>query len=73
MKKSKNVQFSVLNSDVTVQLQPKRRGIYWNYQDVPFNYGPFKDDNQAINDAKLYSQYGTTSNVFLTTQGRRRR
>ena len=47
MKKSKKVQFNVLKQDITVELQPKRRGIYWHYQDVPFNYGPFKSDDQA--------------------------
>ena len=73
MKKSKKVQFNVLKQDVTVELQQKRRGIYWNYTETPFKYGPFKDDNQAINDAKLYSQYGTTNKTFLTNKGRARR
>ena len=73
MKKSKKVQFNVLKQDVTVELQPKRRGIYWHYQNVPFNYGPFKNDDQAINDAKLYSQYGTTSKTLLAPTNRRRR
>ena len=73
MKKSKKVQFNVLKQDVTVELQQKRRGIYWHYQDVPFNYGPFKNDDQAINDAKLYSQYGRTSNTLLAPTNRRRR
>ena len=73
MKKSKKVQFNVLKQDITVELQPKRRGIYWHYQDVPFNYGPFKNDDQAIQDAKLYSQYGTTSKTMLSPINRRRR
>jgi hypothetical protein len=73
MKRTKKVQFNVLKQDVTVELQPKRRGVYWNYSDVPFNYGPFKSDDQAINDAKLYSQYGTTNKTLLTTRGRARR
>jgi hypothetical protein len=73
MKKSKKVQFNVLKQDITVELQPKRRGIYWHYMDVPFNYGPFKTDDQAINDAKLYSQYGTTSKTLLAPNIRRRR
>ena len=72
MKKSKKVQFNVLKQDVTVELQPKRRGIYWHYMNVPFNYGPFKTDDQAINDAKLYSQYGTTSKTLLAPTRRRR-
>lgn len=64
-KSTKKVQFSVVNQDIVIELQPKRRGVYWHYQDVPFNYGPFKSDNQAINDAKLYSTYGTTSKQLL--------
>lgn len=67
MKKApKKVQFNVLKQDIYVELQSRRRGIYWHYQDVPFNYGPFKSDDQAINDAKLYSQYGTTSRQLLS-------
>ena len=67
MKKTpKKVQFNVLKQDIYVELQSRRRGIYWHYQDVPFNYGPFKSDDQAINDAKLYSQYGTTSKQLLS-------
>ena len=54
MKRTKKVQFNVLKQDVTVELQPKRRGVYWNYSDVPFNYGPFKSDDQAINDANHF-------------------
>jgi len=62
---TQKVQFNVLRQDIIVELQPKRRGIYWHYQDVPFNYGPFKSNDQAINDAKLYSTYGTTSKKLL--------
>ena len=69
-KSTKKVQFSVVNQDIVIELQPKRRGIYWHYQDVPFNYGPFKTDDQAINDAKLYSQYGTTNKSILKVGGR---
>ena len=62
---TQKVQFNVLRQDIIVELQPKRRGIYWHNQDVPFNYGPFKSNDQAINDAKLYSTYGTTSKKLL--------
>tara|TARA_B100000686_G_scaffold136234_1_gene143501 strand:- start:1369 stop:1746 length:378 start_codon:yes stop_codon:yes gene_type:complete len=64
-KSNKKVQFNAANQDIVIELQPKRRGVYWHYQDVPLNYGPFKSDNQAINDAKLYSTYGTTSKQLL--------
>ncbi len=64
-KSTKKVQFSVVNQDIVIELKPKRRGIYWHYQDVPQSYGPFKTDDQAINDAKLYSQYGTTNKSIL--------
>jgi len=70
-RKSKKVQFNVVNQDIVIELQPKRKGIYWHYQDVPFNYGPFRSDDQAINDAKLYSQYGTTSKNILKVGNRR--
>ncbi len=70
-RKSKKVQFNVVNQDIVIELQPKRKGIYWHYQDVPFNYGPFRSDDQAINDAKLYSQYGTTSKHILKVGNRR--
>lgn len=62
---TQKVQFNVLRQDIVVELQPKRRGVYWHYQDVPFNYGPFNSNDQAINDAKLYSTYGTTSKKLL--------
>jgi len=61
----KKVQFTVLTQDVIVQLKQKRKGVYWSFNDVPQSYGPFRSDEQAINDAKLYSQYGTTSKALL--------
>ncbi len=64
-KSSKKVQFNVLNQDILIELRPKRKGVYWHYRDVPYNYGPFRTEDQAINDAKLYSQYGTTSKDLL--------
>ena len=62
---TQKVQFNVLRQDIVVELQPKRRGIYWHYEDVPTLYGPFKSNDQAINDAKLYTTYGTTSKKLL--------
>ena len=64
-KSSKKVQFSVLNQDIIVELRPKRKGVYWQYKTVPQSYGLFRTEDQAINDAKLYSQYGTTSKDLL--------
>ncbi len=61
----KKVQFTVLNQDILVELQPKRKGVYWSFTDVPQSYGPFRSEDHAINDAKLYSQYGTTSKQLL--------
>ena len=74
MTQSKKVQFQIRKQDVTIELLDGRhRGIYWTYPDTLLKAGPFKSEASAIEDAKLYSQYGTTSKVFLTTQGRRRR
>tara|TARA_B100000287_G_scaffold203020_1_gene191691 strand:- start:1873 stop:2079 length:207 start_codon:yes stop_codon:yes gene_type:complete len=64
-KSPKKVQFTVLNQDILVELQPKRKGVYWSFTDVPQSYGPFRSEDHAINDAKLYSQYGTTSKQLL--------
>jgi hypothetical protein len=64
-KSLKKVQFTVLNQDILVELQPKRKGVYWSFTDVPQSYGPFRSEDHAINDAKLYSQYGTTSKQLL--------
>ena len=65
MARSKKVQFTALKRDIIVELQPRRKGVFWNYADTPNRYGPFKNDQQAIQDAKLYSQYGTTSKHHL--------
>ncbi len=64
-KSPKKVQFTVLNQDILVELRPKRKGVYWSFNDVPQSYGPFRNEDHAINDAKLYSQYGTTSKQLL--------
>ncbi len=70
-KSPKKVQFSVLNQDIIVELNQKRKGVYWQYKTVPQSYGPFRSEDQAINDAKLYSQYGTTSKTLLKNPTRR--
>ena len=64
-KSPKKVQFNVLNQYILVELNQKRKGVYWHYSTVPQSYGPFRSEDQAINDAKLYSQYGTTSKSVL--------
>ena len=65
MARSKKVQFQALKRDIIVELQPRRKGVFWNYADTPNRYGPFKNDQQAIQDAKLYSQYCTTNKTLL--------
>ena len=54
MAKTKKVQFQALKRDIIVELNPRRKGVFWNYADSPMKYGPFKNDQQAIQDAKLY-------------------
>ena len=51
---------NALNKELTIHLSKKR-----NYDGVDMSYGPFRSDQQAINDAKLYSQYGTTSKAHI--------
>jgi hypothetical protein len=59
---------TALDQELTINVFKKRKGIYWSYDGVEdLSYGPFNNDQQAINDAKLYSQYGTTSKHLLTT------
>ena len=65
MARTKKVQFQALKRDIIVELNPRRKGVFWNYADSPMKYGPFKNDQQAIQDAKLYSQYGTTNKTLL--------
>ena len=66
MTQSKKVQFQIRKQDVTIELfDGKHRGIYWTYPDTLLKAGPFKSDATAIEDAKLYSQYGTTSKHYL--------
>ena len=66
MTQSKKVQFQIRKQDVTIELLDGRhRGIYWTYPDTLLKAGPFKSEASAIEDAKLYSQYGTTSKSLL--------
>lgn len=55
---------NVLNKEVTIEVQKRKKGVFWAYvqnEEVasPF-YGPFKDENTARMDAKLYSEKGST-------------
>ena len=65
MTQSKKVQFQIRKQDVTIELSDRRKGIYWSYPDTLLTAGPFKSEATAIEDAKLYSQYGTTSKHLL--------
>ena len=64
MTQSKKVQFQIRKQDVTIEISDRRKGVYWSYPDSPTS-GPFKSEATAIEDAKLYSQYGTTSKHLL--------
>ena len=72
MTQSKKVQFhdNVHNKDIIIELKSKRKGTYWSYDTVPFAYGPFKNENQAMQDAKLFSTYGTTCKTLLKVGSR---
>ena len=64
---SKKVQFQIRKQDVTIDLHYANdydTGVFWSYPDSPTS-GPFKSEATAIEDAKLYSQYGTTSKHHL--------
>tara|TARA_B100001029_G_scaffold9585_1_gene6658 strand:- start:997 stop:1248 length:252 start_codon:yes stop_codon:yes gene_type:complete len=65
MTQSKKVQFQIRKQDVTVELSEQRKGVYWSYPDTLLTAGPFKNETTAIEDAKLYSQYGTTTKTLL--------
>ena len=65
MTQSKKVQFQVRKQDVIVELRDSKKGVYWSYPDTITQSGPFKDERIAIEDAKLYSTYGTTSKQLL--------
>ena len=66
MTQSKKVQFQIRKQDVTIELlDGNHRGVYWTYPDTLLKAGPFKSEATAIEDAKLYSTYGTTSKSLL--------
>ena len=65
MTQSKKVQFQVRKQDVIVELRDSKKGTYWSYPDTLLNAGPFNNERIAIEDAKLYSTYGTTSKQLL--------
>ena len=65
MTQSKKVQFQIRKQDVIVELSQQRKGVYWSYPDTLLTAGPFKSEATAIEDANLYSQYGTTSKHHL--------
>ena len=65
MTQSKKVQFQVRKQDVIVELRDSKKGVYWSYPDTLLNAGPFNNERIAIEDAKLYSTYGTTSKQLL--------
>ena len=67
MTQSKKVQFQVRTQDVIVELRDSKKGVYWSYPDTITQSGPFNNERIAIEDAKLYSTYGTTSKQLLKT------
>ena len=56
---------NALDKEVTIDVFKNKKGIYWAYEGVNQKYGPFRNDQQAINDAKLYSMYGTVSKAHI--------
>jgi len=67
MTQSKKVQFQVRKQDVIVELRDSKKGVYWSYPDTITQSGPFNNERIAIEDAKLYSTYGTTTKQLLKT------
>ena len=65
MTQSKKVQFQVHKQDVIVELRDSKKGVYWSYPNTLLNAGPFNNERVAIEDAKLYSTYGTTTKQLL--------
>ena len=66
---TKKVQFTVNKTkDIIIDLHyttDYRKGVFWSYPDTKTNVGPFTDERIAIEDAKVYSTYGTTSKELL--------
>ena len=48
-----------------VELRDSKKGVYWSYPDTITQSGPFNNERVAIEDAKLYSTYGTTNKQLL--------
>ena len=71
---SKKVQFTVHKTkDIIIELRyphDHSKGVFWSYEDGVTNSGPFHTESQAIEDAKLYSTYGTTSKDLLLKNSR---
>ena len=65
MTQSKKVQFQVRKQDVIVELRDSKKGVYWAYPDTLTQSGPLNNERIAIEYAKLYSTYGTTSKQLL--------
>ena len=66
MTQSKKVQFQVRKQDVIVELRDSKKGVYWSYPDTITQSGPFNNERVAIEDANLYSTYGTTNKQLLS-------
>ena len=66
---TKKVQFTVNKTkDIIIDLHYTNdysKGVFWSYPDTKTNVGPFTDERIAIEDAKVYSKYGTTSKELL--------
>ena len=65
MTQSKKVQFTVQRKDIVVELRDSKKGVFWSYPDTITQSGPFHSERVAIEDAKVYSTYGTTSKKLL--------
>ena len=63
---SKRVQFhdNVHDTDIIINLHEARKGTYWSYESVDISYGPFNHERQAIDDAKVFTTYGTTNKNY---------
>ena len=66
---TKKVQFTVNKTkDIIIDLHYTKeysKGVFWSYPDTKTNVGHFNYERIAIEDAKVYSTYGTTSKELL--------
>ena len=66
---TKKVQFTVNKTkDIIIDLHYTNdysKGVFWSYPDTITQSGPFHSERVAIEDAKVYSTYGTTSKKLL--------